>query len=148
MQQIYKNTFEGLPDTSKVWVYQSQTPISEADQVNIQLKLDAFIREWAAHGEKLFGDAKILNNYHIVIAVDEGKTAASGCSIDTSVNFIKSIGHEYGLIFFDRLHVLIQENNRFRIIHFSDLQEHQGAIYFDNTVSTLADFRTKWVSVI
>ncbi len=147
MQQTY-NQFEQLPDSSRIWIYQNQTAISKEAQVEIQVKLDDFVRQWAAHKVQLFGASAILEDYFIVLAVDENMTMASGCSIDSSVHFIKNIEKEYQLNLFDRLHVLIEENNEKKIVHFSDVKQHTGATFFDPMVTTLGDFRAKWKVVV
>lgn len=144
MQQIYNNIFEQLPDSSRVWVYQSQTPISDEKQVLIQEKLNDFVNQWAAHGAQLFGASAILEDYFIVLAVDETKTTASGCSIDSSVHFIKELAKEFDLNLFDRLNVLIEENNQKKIVHFSDLKQHPTAVFFNPMVQNLGEFRKNW----
>lgn len=148
MQQTYNNIFPNLPDSSRVWIYQSQTLISKAVQKEIQVKLDDFVRQWAAHKVQLYGESTILENYFIVLAVDETMTIASGCSIDSSVHFIKELAKEYQLNLFDRLHVLIEENGEKKIIHFSDIKNHSGATFFDPMVATLGDFRARWEILI
>lgn len=148
MQQTYNNIFPDLPDSSRIWVYQNQTPIPKEIQQEIQVKLSGFVRQWAAHKVQLYGDSAILEDYFIVLAVDETMTIASGCSIDSSVHFIKELEKEYRLNLFDRLHVLIEENDEKKIIHYSDLTNHIGATFFDPMVTTLGDFRSKWKVVI
>lgn len=148
MQQTYNNIFPNLPDSSRIWIYQNQTPISKAAQQEIQGKLDEFVHQWAAHKVQLYGDSAILEDYFIILAVNENMTMASGCSIDSSVHFIKGLEKEYQLNLFDRLNVLIEENDEKKIVHFSDIKNHSGATFFDPTVTTLGDFRTKWKVVI
>ena len=137
-----------LPETSKVWIYQSQTEISEAIQAQLLPKLKTFIEGWAAHGNGLFGDATILENYFIVLAVDESKVPASGCSIDTSVHFIRNIGQEFNLDFFNRLNVLIELDGAKKIVNYHELNLYPGAIFYNPMITNLADLKTKWKQVI
>lgn len=148
MQQTYNNIFPDLPDSSRIWIYQSQTPIPKETQQEIQTKLDEFVRQWAAHKVQLYGDSAILEDYFIVLAVDENMTMASGCSIDSSVHFIKGLEKEYKLNLFDRLHVLIEEHGEKKIVHFSEIENHSGATFFDPMVTTLGDFRVKWRTLV
>jgi hypothetical protein len=148
MQPNYNHIFPNLPDSSRVWIYQNQAPISKEVQGEIQQKLDAFVRQWAAHKVQLYGDSIILEDYFIILAVDENMTAASGCSIDSSVHFIKELAKEFDLKLFDRLNVLIEENGEKQIIHYSDLNKHTGATFFDPMITTLGDFRSKWKVVV
>jgi len=94
--------FPHLPDSSRVWAYQSQTKIAADVQEAIKAKLNVFVQGWAAHGNELFGAAEVVDDYFIVLAVDESKVPASGCSIDTSVHFIRQIGQDFQLDFFNR----------------------------------------------
>lgn len=148
MQTTYKNIFEQLPDSSKVWIYQSQTPMSIEDQSEIQQRLDDFVKQWAAHGEQLYGDATILEDYFIVLSVNESVTIASGCSIDSSVQFIKTLEIEFKLNLFDRLNVLIEEEGQKKIIPFSELQKHSEAFFFNPMITNLGEFRQKWKAII
>lgn len=144
MQQTYSNIFETLPDSSRIWIYQNQEPISTEDQVLIQEKLTDFVSGWAAHKVQLYGAAAILEDYFIVLAVDETKTAASGCSIDSSVHFIKELAKEFNLRLFDRLNVLIELDGKKKIVHFSEVNQYKGAIFFDPMVNDLGAFRREW----
>lgn len=136
--------FNQLPETSRVWIYQSQTPFSDEVKLALQSKLDTFISGWAAHGKGLFGAADIIDDYFIVLAVDESQILASGCSIDTSVQFIKSIEKLYGLDLFNRLQVLISENDVKKIVHFSEVSNYPEAIIYNPLVTTLKDLRDNW----
>jgi hypothetical protein len=144
MQQTYKNIFPDLPDSSRIWIYQSQIPISPEAQAEIQIKLNEFVHQWAAHKVQLYGAATILEDYFIVLAVDESMTMASGCSIDTSVHFIKTIEKEYNLNLFDRLNVLIEHNGKKKIVHFSDVINYSDAMFFNPMVKDLGEFRREW----
>lgn len=137
-------TFEDLPNSARVWVYQSQRRISQEEQSQIQQKLDAFVRQWAAHGNQLFGAGAVLHDYFIVLAVDEAMTGASGCSIDSSVHFIRSIENVFDLSLFDRMHVLTELSGTQQIVHFSDLEKHPDAFVFNPLVKNLGELRTQW----
>ena len=115
--------FQNLPDHSRIWIYTSKTSL-EPHRDQIEEKLKTFVQEWAAHGSQLIGDAAVMHDYFIVISVDESRVGASGCSIDTSVNFMKSLAEEFDLDLFDRMNVLIKEDGHNLIIRFNELSEH------------------------
>lgn len=135
---------ENLADTSRVWVYQSQTPIAKSAQSEIQVRMTDFVEKWAAHGNQLYGDSTILEDYFLVLAVDEKQAGASGCSIDSSVRFMKQLEQEFGLVLFDRLHVLLENDGTKSIVHFSEIQNHPNSIIYNPLVHTLGDLRTNW----
>lgn len=94
--------FDKLPDTARVWVYQSDRPLSDGEVKTINESLQLTLDEWAAHGQPLLASAKVIENRFMVIGVDEGYTLPSGCSIDASVRIVREIGQHVAADFFDR----------------------------------------------
>lgn len=133
-----------LPDHSRVWLYQSQTALNAEQKATIQKDLDLFISNWAAHGKELHGDAFILEDYFIVLAVDESKVGASGCSIDTSTRFIKEMEKKHALNLLDRMHVLTELNNEKQIVHFADAKADGNRYIFNPLIQTLGELRNNW----
>lgn len=106
--------------------------------------MNAFLNEWAAHGDALFAAGSILEDYFIVLVVDELKIKASGCSIDTSVKFVKEMEKEFSLNLFDRMNILCEQNGTKRIVHFSDLSALNNAEVFNPMIQTLKELRENW----
>ncbi|TNE98140.1 MAG: hypothetical protein EP322_05435 [Bacteroidetes bacterium] len=144
MQLIYKDMFESFPDSSRVWIYQSQSRITEDIQNQIKKSLKLFLSGWATHGTELFGGAEIVEDYFIILCVDESKVPASGCSIDTSVRFIKELESKYNLNLFNRLNVLIELGNEKQIVHFSELSNYPEAYVYNPMIESLGDLRSNW----
>lgn len=92
-----------LPDHSRVWVFQADRILTEEEVNLIQQELAYFIPQWAAHGQDLYGAYEVRENLFIVIAVDEQKAPASGCSIDALTRVIKDLGVRLKVDFFNRL---------------------------------------------
>jgi hypothetical protein len=86
----------------------------------------------------------IYNDFTIVLAVDTSVANSSGCSIDKSVHFIKEVGKELNVDFFNRLKVWIKDNNVYSRVSFKDLSNHSSAIYFDGTIQYLKDLSSKF----
>jgi hypothetical protein len=91
-----------LPLDARVWVYQSNRILTDLDKQTILTASKQFVSEWAAHGTSLQSDVEIISDYFLVLAVDENIASASGCSIDSSVKFVKAIGKELNIDFFSR----------------------------------------------
>lgn len=136
--------FEGFPDQSRVWIYTSDKSLDEVEAA-INDDLTSFIKEWAAHGNQLFGSGKILHHRFVVLCVDESKIPASGCSIDTSVHFIKSLQQKYDLNLFDRMHMVIEKDGDQKLVHMSDLSEYADWQVYNPMVTTLGGMRTQWL---
>lgn len=94
--------FDKLPDDARVWVYQANRPLSDGEVKAIEAALKPALAQWVAHGQPLLASAFVIQNRFILVAVDEGYTLPSGCSIDSSVRTLKTIGAEVGVDFFDR----------------------------------------------
>jgi hypothetical protein len=92
-----------LSASTRVWVYQSHPPFAKADVPAVLAQLRAFAREWISHNQQLRAHADLLHERFIVLMVDESQAGASGCSIDSSVRFLKALQTQYGVDLFDRL---------------------------------------------
>ena len=77
--------FENLPEESKIWIYQSNRKFSDAEFSEIEMALQSFLEGWAAHGTSLESSYQLKYNRFIIIAVNQDVQAATGCSIDSSV---------------------------------------------------------------
>lgn len=94
--------FDKLPDTARVWVYQADRPLSDVEVNTVSESLQQTLGQWAAHGQPLLASAQVVENRFIIVAVDEGYTLPSGCSIDASVRTVQEIGRQISADFFDR----------------------------------------------
>lgn len=139
--------FEHLPDSSRVWIYTADRSLSEY-KTEIDQKLKSFVSQWAAHGSQLFGDAELLNDYFVVLAVDESRVGASGCSIDSSVGFIRLLAKEYETDLFNRMNVVIRIAGENKLVRFHDLANFADASVFDPMITNLADLRKNWLRPI
>jgi hypothetical protein len=142
---------EQLPSTARIWIYQANKPLDKPLQSYILNKLKTFIDGWDSHGRPLKGSAAIYYNYFLVIAVDETQSDVSGCSIDKSVNFLKELGQELHIDFFDRSRQAFIQNGDILLESFRNLKTHINAgmikketLTFDNTVANLEEFYASW----
>ncbi len=65
------NSYISLPETSKVWIFQSNRELSEAEAIEIRNRSDVFIQQWASHGVILRAAMEIFYNRFVVLCVDE-----------------------------------------------------------------------------
>ena len=110
----------------------------------IQSKLDEFVTvHWKSHGAKLDASGILINNQLIVLSVDDNSLGASGCSIDSSVKFIKELGTELKVDFFNRMYVLISNGEETQRVHISDLSNYKDWNLLNPIVSTVQDVQEK-----
>lgn len=137
--------FESFPENSRVWVYTANRFLTEQDKRFIQSNLNNFLSQWKTHGTELYADAAILHDSFVVITVNESKVPSSGCSVDSSVRFMKGLGKELNIDFFNRLSVIIKKNDELKRIHYNDISEYPEWKLFNPIVGTLSDLRENWL---
>lgn len=144
-------SFESLEDSSRIWIYQSNREFYESEVGKISDKIEDFIEDWLGHGDQIKASYKIRYNQFIILAVDQFYNEVSGCSIDSSVNFIKELESEFDLDLTNKLNISFKNNDTINIVSLSDFQKYakQGKItsktvVFNNMIQTKADFVEKW----
>ena len=138
------NALQHYPDDSRIWVFTSNRKISADEQGEIGTELRGFLDKWAAHGTPLMADYLWLNEYQVAIVLDQSQAGASGCSIDTQTRFMRKLGDERNIDWFDRMHLILEDESGVRRISFFDLGEHPEAKLFDNLVQQLKELRSNW----
>lgn len=136
--------FPDYPESARVWIYAADRFLSGTEEAFAQEHLNAFLKQWAAHGTDLFAEGAILHNTFVVIVADEEKVKASGCSIDSSVRFIKELGKELQVDFFNRLSVLVEKEGELKRIHFNELDQYKDWNVFDTTITYLGRMRERF----
>lgn len=140
--------FNDLPDSAKVWIYQSPKLLSESDKKILTARLRSFTDSWMVHGEKLRTSFDIVYDQFVVLAADD---VASGCSIDSSVKVMRELASELTIDFFDRTAIAFLVENEIRRFPlgslksaFADSHLSQDALVFNNAISTLREYRESW----
>ena len=136
--------FDQLSPDSRVWVYTADRNFTEEDKKIVSDAMSQFLPQWAAHGNALFGDYAIESDRFLILAVDESKAGATGCSIDTSVRFVKELGAHLSIDFFNRLNMILEVNNEMKTVHISELKNYPEAMVFNPMITKLSDLRVNW----
>ncbi len=144
-------TIKQMPADARVWVYQSNSLLSDAEANEIAQKGIAFIESWTAHGATLKASFDILYKRFIVISVDEEQAQASGCSIDKSLAFVKGLEQAYKLQLLDRMQVAYRKNDQIEVCALSEFEKRAqkgevtpSTIVFNNMVTSKAEFDNAW----
>jgi hypothetical protein len=143
---------EHMPDHARVWVYQSSRILTDAETLAIQQRLHHFVQQWLSHQKALKACAEIRYQQFIVLAVDQQYESPSGCSIDSSVAFLKSIENDFEIDLFDRLHFAwkatdtqIRRSSRREFAElYAQGQISDQTIVFNNLVNTKKDLLQHW----
>lgn len=144
--------FDKLPKDARVWVYQANRTLTPQEQIDITTFLSDFLENWTAHQQTLRASVKILNDFFVIIALDEGYQAASGCSIDKQVHHIKQIEEKLGVSLLDHAQIAYFFGNEVKTIHFSKIKVaiSEGIVaphtlIFNKNITKICDLQTSWL---
>ena len=143
--------FIDLPDQARVWIYQASRPFSKEEKADITQEIEAFLKQWAAHGSDLLTSYEIPYDRFIVIGLNEEVQGATGCSIDSSVRFIQTLETEYQIELLDKMNVTHKEGDK---LLYTPLKEFRSlakkrkisssTIVFNNLVVDKAEYTSHW----
>ncbi|SOE22143.1 hypothetical protein SAMN06298216_2591 [Spirosomataceae bacterium TFI 002] len=142
--------FEKMPINSRIWIYQADRKLTANESNKASYFIKSEIEGWGAHGTPLSASFKIEYDRFVVIALDENVAQASGCSIDASTHWLKQLGEEYGINFFDRS-LAYFENKEIKTVSVFQLKKaveegvlKSDTIVFNNTATKYTDLINKW----
>ena len=144
-------SFDSLPQTSRIWIYQCNRSFSDSELEEISKKLTAFLEGWTAHGADLQSGFEIKYKRFIVIALDHKVNTATGCSIDASVKFIQELETEYKVDLMDKMNVSYKQGEYIAYKSLTDFKKmakdkavSKNTIVFNNLVNTKAEYLEFW----
>jgi hypothetical protein len=145
-----------LPDTftdnSRVWIYQSNRLFTLSEALDIEELLNNFTAEWRSHGAEVDAYGNLFFGQFVVLMADETRAGVSGCSTDSSVRFIKSLGEQFGVDFFNRTNLAFVVKEKIQVLPMTQLAYavQNGFIdgdtpYFNNLVQTKKELEENWI---
>ena len=149
--------FEQLPNHARVWIYQANRALTHQEVEQTLVWSRQFVEQWAAHGQDLYASVNVLRNHFVVIALDEQHHAASGCSIDSSVGFVRALEESFGkngpaVNFFDRTLVAIDHDRAVKLLPLADIKSQiadghlpPATLTFNNLIKTKAELESNWL---
>lgn len=144
-------SFSELPESARIWVYQSNRNFAEEELTEINDLLAQFLTQWTAHGAALQAAFEIRYNRFIVIGLDQSNASASGCSIDASVHFIQSLEKRYGVELMDRMNVSFKQGDYITYKSMADFKKmaktkaiSKNTIVFNNLVANKQEYLEHW----
>ena len=145
-----------LPDhfspNSRVWVYQSSRLFSLSEALDAEDLINQFTAEWRSHGADVEAYGNLFFGQFVVLIADETKAGVSGCSTDSSVRFIKTLGERFGVDSFNRTKLASVVKHKIKILPMNQLSyaAQNGFIdgdtlYFNNLVQTMKELEESWL---
>lgn len=143
--------FQNLPNHSRIWIYQSDRKFNTQEVEFISEKAIKFIDQWTKHGSNLKGSYTLKYNQFLILAVDEGFNNVSGCSIDSSVRFVKELEKLLEVDMMNKMNISFKDGGHVNIVTMSDFKEFTKSnkitsetIVFNNMVSTKQELNVHW----
>ncbi|UUC44993.1 ABC transporter ATPase [Flavobacterium cerinum] len=143
--------FDTMPEESRIWIYQANRKLTDEELQEIEAALENFVSNWAAHGTGL--EASFITRYNrfIILAVNQEIHAASGCSIDASVQFIQDLEKKYEIDLLDKMNVTFRLGEFIAhkpLIEFKKMAKEKAVsgntVVFNNLVNTIGEWKEFW----
>jgi hypothetical protein len=103
--------FNQMPAASRIWIYQAARAFSQTEEELIGSVLRTFCQGWNTHGNQMPSSFAILEHQILILAVDESKLGASGCSIDGSVKILRELENKLQINLTDHGKVSYKSSN-------------------------------------
>lgn len=140
-----------MADESRVWIYQGEREYSTVEIEALKKRVSTFVESWTSHSKLVKANYELRYNRFLVLMLDESHVAAGGCSIDSSVHFIKSLESEFQNSMTDRMKFAFKIGERVEVVSRNEFEKllDEGAItedttVFNNLVTTKRELDTNW----
>ncbi len=144
-------SFDKLPAEARVWVYQANKILDQDAIASVDADTREFLESWTSHQSQVLASSRLIHGLFLVIGADQAFNSTGGCSIDTKVRFVRSLGEKLGLSFFDRHSIAYVGPERVEIVSFNEFGRllESGAVndrtvVFNNLVSTVRELNENW----
>jgi len=144
--------FNEFPELARLWIYQGDKDLSDSVVSDLEIQIGHFTQRWTSHNVALRATGALMRNRFLILLVNDSRTGVGGCSIDSSVQFVRNLGNECGVDFMDRMNFAYLESDEVRTVHKDDLpglysegKVDDNTLFFDNLVNTKKDFVESWL---
>ena len=142
-------SFDTLPDSSRIWIYQSNRSLDFGEVEAASAVLMNFCEAWKSHGTPVKASFQVFHNRFIVLAVDE--SAMGGCSIDSSVGVIRTLEDRFGITLLDRMQVAVRVEGLIWTLPLREFKQQVASgelgpdtLLFNNLIETKGQLATAW----
>ena len=146
-----KVTFEELPETAKVWVYQSSEPFSNVQLNTLQQFTDVFLSQWESHTIPVQGSIDVVNERFVRVAAFSNEDSMCGRAQDAQVRLIKELEEVLGVELTNRMLIVFNTDEGDRVVHLQELPEiiesseiNPTTVVYNNLVSSKGEFLSGW----
>ena len=141
--------FNTTANQSRIWIYAAEQKLTNNQENYIIKSISNHLNNWEAHKVPLVAGVTILENHFIIIALDETKNGASGCSIDTLQNKMQEIEKVLSVSLLNRLNVFCRIDDEIHCIPTTKLAENANkeTLFYDLTIQKKSEL-SNWLKPI
>ena len=141
--------FNTIPEESRIWIHAAEKKLTNDQENHILKSISDHLQNWEAHKVPLTAGVTILENRFIVVALDDSKNAASGCSIDTLQNTIQELENELSISLLNRLNVFCKIEEEIKCIPTFRLKNEidEDTLFYDLTIQKKSEIES-WLNPI
>lgn len=115
--------FDHMPPHSRVWIYQADRVLTQDEVAQLHAQIKTFCDGWEAHKQPVKAYGAVLHNLFLLLMADNDFHEVSGCSIDSSVAFVRSAGEALGVDFFNRLNIAAFSNDQWQLFPLASFKQ-------------------------
>src|SRR5688500_13487484 len=104
-----------LSNHAHVWIFGVSPALDENKERVLLSKVDAFLDQWAAHGNPIRGERELREGSFLIIAADES-SERSGCSIDRMFSTLRHLEQDLGVEILDSNRIFLRDEGRVRAV--------------------------------
>ena len=136
--------FDILNDSSRLWLYGSETELTKQQTEHISEKITTFLEDWEYHQKKLTASFKISEKRFIIIALDDSEYGVGGCSMDGLQRLIQTFENELSITLMNRLNVFCKIGEEIQCIPSFKLKSvaNSETLFYDLTIQKKTDLQT------
>ena len=128
--------FNTISDESRLWIYGSESKLTDWQQEVILNKISEYLKTWDYHNNPLTSSVIIKENHFIIIALDDSEFGVGGCSIDSLQRIIQELEKDLNISLLNRLNVFCNINQKVVCIPSFKLGSiaNKDTLYYDLTI--------------
>ena len=141
--------FNTTDEQSRIWIYAAEQKLTNEQEDHLLKSISNHLNNWEAHKIPLTAGVTILEHHFIVVALDDSKNGASGCSIDTLQNTIQDLEKELSISLLNRLNIFCKIEGTIKCIPNTKLAEHANkkTLFYDLTIQKKGEL-SNWLKPI
>ena len=141
--------FNTISDESRLWIYGSESKLTDYQQEVILEKTLEYLKTWDYHNNPLTAAVTIKEDHFIVIALDDSEFGVGGCSIDSLQRIIQELEKELSISLLNRLNIFCRIDGIIRCMPTFKLAEfaNKETLFYDLTIQKKSEL-SNWLKPV